>query len=140
MHCTLLILTAIAISTATADSSKFIANTQQQTALCIQTIVHRYFTRGRTVLVSMPSDEQFNGSSLTAQPYDNNHALVSLTLKKLHENVSWPLRLLPPDISLDGGVETTHSYIIFTWQKQKNTDIVVTLRDQVETLKVAEGG
>jgi hypothetical protein len=88
MHFTLLILTAIAISTATVDSSKFIANRQQQTALSIQTIVHRYFTRGRTVLVSMPSDEQHTGRSLSPPPYDNNRALVSFTLTNFHDKMS----------------------------------------------------
>ena len=73
MQCTFLILTAIAISTATTDNNNnknnnnknnnnnnnFIPNRQhQQVALCIHTIVHRYFTKGRTILVSMPSDEQ----------------------------------------------------------------------------------
>ena len=102
MQCTVLILTAIVISTATTDSNSFIPNRQhQQIALCIQTIVHRYFTKGRTILVSMPSDEQPTGRSLSAPPYDNNRALVSFTLTKLHENVSWPLRLFPPEIPLD---------------------------------------
>jgi len=63
----------------------------------MQTIVHRYFTRGRTILVSTPSDEQPTGRSLSAPPYDNNRALVSFKLTKLHENVSWTLRLFPPD-------------------------------------------
>jgi len=94
MQCTVLILTAIVISTATTDSNSFIPNRQhQQIALCIQTIAHEYFTRGRTILVSMPSDEQPTGRSLSATPYDNNRALVSLKLTKLHENVSWPLGL-----------------------------------------------
>ena len=140
MQCTFLILTAIAISTATTDSNNFIPNRQhQQIALCIQTIVHRYFTRGRTVLVSMPSDEQPTGRSLSAPPYDNNRALVSLTLTKLHENVSWPLRLLPPDITLDAGFETSHNYIIFIWPEHEDTDVMKTLRFQLETLKEAEG-
>ena len=87
----------------------------------------------------MPSDEQPTGRSLSAPPYDNDRALVSFTLKKLHENVSWPLRLFPPDISLDAGVETTHSYIIFVWPEHKDADVLESLRDQVETLKQAEG-
>ena len=133
MHCTFLILTAIAISIATTDNNNnnnFIPNRQhQQIALCIQTIVHRYFTRGRTILVSMPSDEQPTGRSLSAPPYDNNRALVSFTLTRLHENVSWPLRSFPPEIPLDAGVETTHSYIIFTWAEHKDTDVMETFRD-----------
>jgi len=89
MQCTFLILTAIVISTATTDSNSFVPNRQhQQIALCIQTIVQQYFTRGRTILVSMPSDEQPTGRSLSAPPYNNNRALVSFTLTKLHENVS----------------------------------------------------
>jgi hypothetical protein len=87
----------------------------------------------------MPNDEQHTGRSLSPPPYDNNRALVSLTLTKLHENVSWPLRLFPPEISLDAGVETTHSYIIFIWQEHEDLDVIETLRDQVETLKLAEG-
>jgi len=140
MQCTFLILTAIAISTATTDSNNFITTRQhQQIALCIQTIVHRYFTRGRTVLVSMPSDERPTGRSLSAPPYDINRALVSFTLAKLHENVSWPLRLFAPEISADAGVETTDSYIIFIWPQHEGPDVMKTLRDQVETLKGAEG-
>ena len=140
MQCTLLILTAIWITTATTDNSNFIPKRDhQQIALCIQTIVHQYFTRGRTILVSMPSDEQPTGRSLSPPPYDNNRALVSYTLKKLHENVSWPLRLFPPEISVDAGVETTHSYIIFLWPQHEDPDVMEILRDQVESLKLAEG-
>jgi hypothetical protein len=87
----------------------------------------------------MPSDEQHTGRSLSPPPYDNNRALVSFTLKKLHENISWPLRLFPPEIPLDAGVETTHSYIIFIWPEHKDPDVMQTLSDQVETLKDAEG-
>ena len=138
MQCTFLILTAIAISTATTDSNSFIPNRQhQQIALCIQTIAHQYFTRGRTILVSMPSDEQPTGRSLSAPPYNNNHALVSFTLTKLHENVSWPIRLFSPKIPMDAVVEASHSYIIFIWPQQE--DVIESLREQVETLKVVEG-
>jgi len=140
VQCTFLVLTAIAISTATTDSNNFITNRQHQhIAQCIQKIVHQYFTRGRTVLVSMPRNEQPTGRSLSAPPYDNNRALVSSTLTKLHENVSWPLRLFPPEISLEAGIETTHSYIIFVWPQHEDTDGMETLRDQVYTLKDAEG-
>ena len=140
MQCTFLVLSAIVISTVTTDSNKIIPNTHQQIALCIQTVVHQYFAKGRTILVSMPSDEQPTGRTLFSPPYDNNRALVSFTLTKLHESVSWPLRLFPPEISLDAGVETTHSYIIFIWPEHKDTDVMETLTDQVETLKEAEGG
>ena len=140
MQRTFLILTAIAISTATTDNNNLIPNRQHQNlALCIQTIVQQYFTRGGTVLVSMPSDVQHTGRPLSPPPYNNNRALVSITLTKLHESVSWPLRLFPPDIPEDAVVETTHSYIIFLWPEQKDTDVMETLRDQVETLKEAEG-
>jgi len=84
-QCIFLILTAIAISTATTDSNNFIPNRQhQQIALCIKTIVHQYFTKGRTILVSMPSDKHSAGRSLSTPPYDNNRAMVSFTLTKLH--------------------------------------------------------
>ena len=96
------------------------------------------FHKGATVLVSMPSDEQPTGRSLSAPPYDNNRALVSFTLTKLHENVSWPLHLSTPEITLDAGVETTHSYIIYIWQDLKDPDVMETLRDEMETLKEAE--
>jgi hypothetical protein len=75
---------------------------------------------------------------LSPPPYDNNRALVSFTLTKLHENESWPLRLFPPEISLDVGVETTHRYIILIWPQHEDTDDIETL-DQMETLKEAEG-
>jgi hypothetical protein len=128
MQCALLILTAIAISTATTDNSNFIPNRQhQQIALCIQTVVHQYFTRGRTVLVSMPIDEKPTGRSLSPKPYGNNRALVSFTLRKLHENVTWPLRLFPLTTPLDAGFETTHSYIIFIWPEVEDTDVLETI-------------
>jgi hypothetical protein len=111
MQCTFLILTATAISTATTDNNNnnnnnnLIPNRQhQQIALCIHTIVHQYFTRGRNILVSMPSDEQPTGRFLSPSPYDNNRVLVSFMLTKLHENVSWPLRLFPQKISGDAEV------------------------------------
>jgi len=86
----------------------------------------------------MPSDEQHTGRSLTAPPYDNNRALVSFTLTKLHDNASWPLHLFPPEIPLDAGFETTHSYIIFVWPHHEDPDVMETLTNQLETLKEAE--
>ena len=138
IQCKFLVLTATGISTATTDNSKFIPNRQQQIALCIETIVHEYFTRGRTILVSMPSDEQHTGRSLPPAGYDINRALVSFTLTMLQGNVSWSLRFFPPEIPFDAGIETTHSYIIFLWPQQEHIDVMETLRDQVERLKAAE--
>jgi hypothetical protein len=86
----------------------------------------------------MPRDERPTGRSLSPPPYDNNNALVSFTLTMLHENVSWPLPLFPPEISFDAGDETIHSYIIFIWPEHEDTDIMETLRDQAETPKEAE--
>jgi len=107
-------------------------------ALCVQTIVHQYFTNGRAILVSMPSDEQPTGRSLSPPPYDNNRALLSFMLTTLHENESSPLCLFLTEIQLDAGVETTHTYIIFIWPEHEDTDVMETLRDQLETLKQAE--
>jgi hypothetical protein len=87
----------------------------------------------------MSSDEQHTGRYLSPTPYDNNRALVSFTLTKLHENVSWPLRLFPPEISLETAVETTYSYLIFTWQQHKDTNVVRSLTSQLDALKDAEG-
>ena len=136
MQETFLTLIAIAISAVMADCNNLHPDRHdQQIALCIQTTVHQYFTRGRTILVSMPSDELPTGRSLhSLSPYDNNLALVSFTLTKLHENVSWPLRLFPPEITLHGVVETTHSYIIFTWPEREDTDVMETLINQVQTV------
>ena len=61
------------------------------------------------------------------------------TLTKLHENVSWPLRLFSREIPLDAGVETTHSYIIFTWPQHEYIGVMKTFREQLDTLKEAEG-
>jgi hypothetical protein len=141
MQCAFLILTAIVISTATTDKNNFIPNRHQQIALCIQTVVQQYFTVGRTVLVSMPGDEQPTGRSLSPPPYDNNRALVSFTLTKLHENVSWPLRLISNrDIIGCRSWDKKNSYIIFIWPQHEDTEVKETLRYQVVTLKEAEGG
>ena len=86
----------------------------------------------------MPSDEQPTARSVSPPPYDYNRALVSFTLTKLHDNVSWPLPLFPPEIPLDAGVETTHSYIIFIWPQYEDADSTRPLTDEVETLKEAE--
>jgi hypothetical protein len=111
MKCAFLIFTAISISTVTTDN--FIPNRlHQQITQRIQTVVQQYYTRGRTVLVSMPGDEQHTGRSPSPPPYDNYRALVCFTLTMLREEVSWPLRLFPPEISLNFVVETPHSYII----------------------------
>jgi hypothetical protein len=67
MQCAFLILTTIAISTATTDNNKFILNRHQQIALCMQTIVHQYFTREPTILVSISSEVQQTGRSLATQ-------------------------------------------------------------------------
>jgi hypothetical protein len=87
----------------------------------------------------MPSDDKPAGRTLFPPSYDNHRALVSLTLIKLHESVSWPLRLFPPKIKLDAGFETTHGYILFTWPENEDTDVMDTLRDQVKMLKEEEG-
>jgi len=47
--------------------------------------------------------------------------------------------LFPPDIPLDAGVETTHSYIVFIWPQHEDADVMETLRDQLWALKEAEG-
>ena len=138
MQCTMLILTVITIATVTTDNNNFSPYRHQQIGLCIQTIVHQYFTSGRNILLSTPSDKQPTGKSLPPPPYDNNRALVSFTLTKLHENVSSPIRLFPPEISLDAGIETTQSYIIFIWPESKDTDFMETLTNQLEMLKEAE--
>jgi hypothetical protein len=110
MQRTFLTLIVIAVSTVTTDNNFYHNMEDQQIALCIQIIVHQYFARGLATLFSMSSDELPTGRSLhSLSPYDNNFALVSLTLTKLHDNVSWPLRLFPPEITLHGGVVTTHS-------------------------------
>ena len=64
---------------------------------------------------------------------------MSFTLTKLHENVSCPIRLFPPEIPLDAGFETTHSYIIFIWPQHEDPDVMETLTNQLETLKEAKG-
>jgi hypothetical protein len=87
----------------------------------------------------MPSDEKRVGRTLFPPPYDNNRALVRLTLSNLNENVGWPLRLFSTNISLDADVETTHAYIIFTWPENEDNDVIGTLKDQVQMLKETEG-
>ena len=47
--------------------------------------------------------------------------------------------MFPPELPLDAGVEANHSYIIFIWPKHEDVGVIETLRDQVETLKDAEG-
>jgi hypothetical protein len=86
----------------------------------------------------MPNEEQRIGRSLSDSQYDNNRALVSFTLKTLHENIGWPLHLFPPKIPLSAGIETPNSFIIFIWPEHKDTDVIETLRDQVQRLKEAE--
>jgi hypothetical protein len=46
--------------------------------------------------------------------------------------------LFSPDITLDEGVETTHSYTIFLWALNEDTGVMETLTNQLETLKEAE--
>jgi hypothetical protein len=131
-------LFVIGIFHAAADN--YVLTTEErQIALCVDAIVHQYFAAGQPVFISMLRDEPDpRRSLLSLSPYNNNVGLVTFTLHKLHESLSWPLRLFPPEITLSEGDNIIHSYIIFLWS-QDDADVTESLRTQVDTLKEQEG-
>jgi hypothetical protein len=132
----LLILGTVSVST---DSST-ILTTQEQIALCVERVVDKYFTSERPVLVSMPKGEkEIRRSLVSLSPYNSNRRLVSLTLNKLHENAGWAFRLFTPLQKATGGVEIPHSYIIFIWSEDDESDVIESVKTQVDRLKESEG-
>jgi hypothetical protein len=124
-----------------AMESDILTTERQQIALCVETVVQRYFTKGEPVLVSMPSDETSTQKSpASLAPYDSDRGIVSLTLNKLHENAGSTIRLSPPSEKIIGEADVPQGYIIFIWPNDDDGDVIESLRTQVDELKELEGG
>jgi hypothetical protein len=117
-----------------------IHTTEEQIALCVETIVDSYFTRERPILVSMPTSEKAMLRSLVPlSSYKSKGGLVSLTLSKLHENAGWTIRSFTPLKKATAGVEIPQSYIIFIWSEDDDSDIMECVKTQVDGLRESEG-
>jgi hypothetical protein len=120
-------------------AGKYIALTteQQNIVLCVEIIAHRYFTPGRTLIVSLPGTTR----NVTRRPFPQTLAhtddlqMLNVMLVTLHESARWPIEVYGPS-----GDETTdtsvlhHSYILLVWLEE-GLSLNETLENQVENLK-----
>jgi hypothetical protein len=128
-----LLLTALLINVYPAAGNTVLTAEQRHVALCVQTIAHRYFSHGRTTLVSRPPHLSNNSRrSLIQFPYSDHLQLMDLVLQYVHEDTCCPVQMLPPETQQG---EINHSYIIFIWRQQKDEDIIDILQTQMENLK-----
>jgi hypothetical protein len=125
------------ISAVHAGSDMALTTEQLHTVLCVETIAHKYFTPGRSLIVSLPASKQevtYRAFKETLSHTDDTQVLNAI-LEKLNKNTSWTIELFRP-----GGDETAdtavlhHSYILFVWQ-EKGMSLRETLESQLENLK-----
>jgi hypothetical protein len=121
------LLITLILGTVSCAKDKSALGTEEQIVLCVEAIADRYFTRERSVLVSMPNDEE------------DNRGLVARTLSKLHEKVGWTIRLFTAMRNSSGGAEMPHSYIVFIWSEDEDSDVMESVKTQVDDLKESEG-
>jgi hypothetical protein len=133
------LLTAILNTVVPAAGNALLTAEQRHTALCVQTIAHRYFSHGRSTVVSMPPDLRYNSRRPLIQfPYSDDVQLVDLVLQHFHEDTCCPVQILPPKTQLDTTAEINHNYIIFIWREQEDEDITDILRTQLIHLQQNE--
>jgi hypothetical protein len=113
---------------------------------CVDTIVHQHFTPHPQVVVSMPATPRnFTQRPLPpASPRYEDFEVVDLVLNRINHMVRYPVltsqrthtQTSPHTLGLFNGdlCPKVHSFIIFLWRDDKNGDILVSLRQQLETL------
>jgi hypothetical protein len=128
------LLILLTLATVSAAMHNNIAATEEQIALCVEAAVDRYFTKERPVLVSAP-----RGDKDTGTPRYSSWGLVSRTLGKLHKRAGWTIRLFTAARNPTAAVEIPQSYIFFVWSEDEDSDVMESVRTQVDGLKEAEG-
>jgi hypothetical protein len=128
------LLILLILGTVSAPMHNNIPAAQEQIALCIEAAVDRYFTKERPVLVSAPRGEKDTGT-----PRESSWELVSRTLSKLHKKAGWTIRLFTEARNPTAGVEMPQSYIFFVWSEDEESDVMESVRTQVDGLKESEG-
>jgi hypothetical protein len=116
-------------------------------AACVDTIVHQHFTLHPQVVVSMPGTQQnFTQRTLSPlSPQYEDFKVIDLVLKDINKKMHYPVltsqtkhaQIPPNTVSLLHGdlCPKVHSYIIFLQRDEQNGNILVSLNQQLETLK-----
>jgi len=120
-----------------AGSDMALTTQQLHTVLCVETIAHKYFTPGRTLIVSLPASRQEVSRTPFKEtlPHADDMQLLDAILEKLNERTRWPIELFRT--SGDETADTTvlrHSYILFVWQEE-GMSLNETLESQVENFR-----
>jgi len=120
-----------------AGSDMALTTQQLHTVLCVESIAHRYFTPGRTLIVSLPASRQEVSRTTFKQTlsHTDDMQLLDAILEKLNERTRWPIELFRT--SGDETADTTvlhHSYILFVWQEE-GMSLIETLESQVENFR-----
>jgi hypothetical protein len=124
---------------ATAAGNAFLAAEQGHMTLCVQAIAHQHFNHGHHTFVSIPPDLRNNSRRPLIQfPYSDDLHVVDLVLQYVHEDTCSPVKMLPPNTTLDTTAEINFSYIIFILREQEDEDIIDILRTQLNHLQHGE--
>jgi len=131
-----LLITAF-IQAVHAGSDMALTTQQLHTVLCVESIAHRYFTPGRTLIVSLPTSRQEVSHRAFKQTlsHTDDTQLLDAILEKLNERTKWPIELFRT--SGNETADTTvlhHSYILFVWQEE-GMSLRETLESQVVNFK-----
>ncbi|XP_033611240.1 uncharacterized protein LOC117283066 [Cryptotermes secundus] len=119
------------------ESNNILTTQQLHTALCVETIAHRYFTPGSPLVISLPGMGQtgIHRPFLGILQHRDHLQMVNFLLENLNERTTWTIQIFQPegDEIIDTSV-LHHSYILFVWLDMEVT-LNRTLGDQVEILK-----
>jgi hypothetical protein len=135
----ILVLIAVLNASAPARGEALLSEEQDHMALCVKAIAPKYFSCGRSLIVSMPRDvRHVTGRPLAHLSYSDDLHLVNMALQKINENTCCPVQLFPADTELTTIAEMNYNYIIFIWREQEDGDIIDSLRRQLDILCCSE--
>jgi hypothetical protein len=129
-------LIMLILGTVSAAMAIDILATEERMALCVEAVADRYFSRERPVLVSVPRGTSYSSVS---PRNSSSWGLVSRTLSKLHEKAGWTIRLFTTTRNSTAGAEIPQSYIFFVWSEDEDSDVMESIKTQVDGLKESEG-
>jgi hypothetical protein len=114
---------------------------------CVDTIVHQHFTPQNQVAVSMPGTQRTvtqRTLSPTSVQYED-FEIVNLVLKNINLKTRYPVLIseskytetLPDTAGLfyDDFYPKLHNYVIFLWPEDTDNNILVSLKQQLDTLR-----
>lgn len=129
-------LTFVTLQMVASIRGEILTAEQRYMALCLRSVIHRSFTPGQTLFVSLPN----KGCHGTLQKCDC-FQLVNFFLEEIHQDALWPFHVYRRDFVTfevtEEQLRIHHNYIIFTWPEEVHGDIMETLVTQLEELQSA---